>query len=224
MIKKSSSASIGLVVLIALANFVWGSVWIFHWKNTGELRSLNTASSDITHIFTQHLTVSAISIAVFLISIITLRSSFVKKMRMSVKGKRQCILMFVCLAVWVVISIYAMLTKHDKLTVGYSLFYYLIFIAFFEEFIFRDVLPELIRNERTILRYLLPNILFGAVHIFSYAGWGTISFSFVLRFLISQMWYYIGFGCLMQLIKEKSGTIWIPVLIHAVWDSLYILK
>ena len=92
------------------------------------------------------------------------------------------------------------------------------FYSFFEEFIFRDVLPELLQKEKTLVRYLIPNILFGAAHICNYAGWGTITPSLVLKYTTSQMWAFAAIGCLMQLIKEKSGTIWLPILIHAVWD------
>ena len=31
-------------------------------------------------------------------------------------------------------------------------------------------------------------------------------------------------GCVFQLLKEKSGTIWIPILLHALMDFSYVLK
>lgn len=30
-------------------------------------------------------------------------------------------------------------------------------------------------------------------------------------------------GCIFQYLKEKSGTIWIPVLVHAILDYMVVL-
>lgn len=35
---------------------------------------------------------------------------------------------------------------------------------------------------------------------------------------------YVFGGCLLQLLKEKSGSIWLPVLVHCLADYSIILK
>ena len=65
---------------------------------------------------------------------------------------------------------------------------------------------------------LVPNVLFAAMHLFSYSGWGTITVSYVLSFVTSQMLGLVAMGCLFQFLKEKSGSILIPVLVYAALD------
>jgi len=74
------------------------------------------------------------------------------------------------------------------------------------------------------LRYLLPNLFFALPHLFNYAGWGEISGEVLLTFLFSGLLGYIFSGCLLQLLKEKSGSIWLPVLLHCLLDYSVILK
>ena len=55
-------------------------------------------------------------------------------------------------------------------------------------------------------------------------GWQSITANQIVKFLTSQMLGYIAFTCIVQFLKEKSGTIWIPVLVHTIMDYLGILK
>ena len=57
----------------------------------------------------------------------------------------------------------------------------------------------------------------------SYASWGEITPVYVFSFITSQMLGLILTGCIFQYLKEKSGTIWIPVLVHAILDYMVVL-
>lgn len=81
----------------------------------------------------------------------------------------------------------------------------------------------LLRTEKSSLRYLIPNVLFATMHIFSYAGWGMITLHYLITFVFSQMLGLIAMGCIFQFLKEKSGTIWVPVLVHAILDFSVVL-
>ena len=99
-----------------------------------------------------------------------------------------------------------------------------VIVAFAEEFVIRDACTYFLRDASWPLRYLLPNLFFALPHLFNYAGWGEISGEVLLTFLFSGLLGYIFSGCLLQLLKEKSGSIWLPVLLHCLMDYSVILK
>lgn len=41
---------------------------------------------------------------------------------------------------------------------------------------------------------------------------------YVISFIRNDMIVLFFVGCMNQALKEKTGTIWIPVLLHAAWD------
>lgn len=123
----------------------------------------------------------------------------------------------------IVITFVALVMKEDKITVLYSLLYYTVFVAFTEEFVVRDVCVYLLRAENKWVHYLVPNLLFAGMHLFAYADWGKITLSYVISFVTSQMLGLVVIGCLFQFLKEKSGTIWVPVLVHAILDYSIVL-
>ena len=43
-------------------------------------------------------------------------------------------------------------------------------------------------------------------------------------FITSNMLGLVLTGCIFQYLKEKSGTIWIPVLVHAILDYMVVLN
>ncbi|MCR5279815.1 MAG: CPBP family intramembrane metalloprotease [Lachnospiraceae bacterium] len=139
-------------------------------------------------------------------------------MYLQVKGRWQWIGVCVLILCLVGILFYHLLTKEDRITSIFLLFYYVFFIAFSEEFVCRGACTYLLKNEKTIIRFLIPNLLFAAMHIFNYSGWEEMTGEFVLRFIRTDMAVIMCVGCLNQALKEKTGTIWIPVLLHAAWD------
>lgn len=92
------------------------------------------------------------------------------------------------------------------------------------EFLIRGICVYWLKDENNYIRYLVPNILFAAMHLFSYASWGEITPVYVFSFITSQMLGLILTGCIFQYLKEKSGTIWIPVLVHAILDYMVVLS
>ena len=122
-------------------------------------------------------------------------------------------------------ALYGLVTKQDKASVLISLLYYLVVVAFSEEFVIRDACTYLLRDSSWPLRYLLPNAIFALLHLFLYAEWGEIGAEVLIRFFTTGTFFgYVSMGCLFQLFKEKSGSIWLPVLLHGLMDYSVILK
>lgn len=138
-------------------------------------------------------------------------------------GKYQKTVVFILSLVLLTFTIYCLFRQENKIRVALCLLYYLVFIAFPEEFLCRDVLTYLLKNEKAIIRYCVPNLLFGLSHVFSYSGWEKITVDYLAHFMTSQLLGLFVSGCLFQFMKEKTRTIWIPVLIHGFLDYTSIL-
>ncbi|MCR4713056.1 MAG: CPBP family intramembrane metalloprotease [Treponemataceae bacterium] len=213
-----------LILLVTVLDAACSIPLIYWWKESGVLVPSTAASVNLLGIFVQNLVTSAFPILVLIVFLVILKRSFADEMYFKIKGKISVIVVLALAAILLGITIYCLFSKHDKITVLYNLFYYVFFIAFFEEFIFRDLFPFLLKNEKTLIRYLIPGIMFGLIHVFNYLGWQSITTNQVVQFITSQMLGYIAFSCVVQFLKEKSGTIWIPVLVHAIMDYSVVFK
>ena len=139
-------------------------------------------------------------------------------MYLKLEGKWQRISAAVLCAVILGITVYCMTVKEDKISVLFSLAFYLIPVSFSEEFICRDVSTYFLRDAEWPVRYLIPAACFSMLHIFSYSGWRQLTGTDIAVFFTRGFLGFFIFGCLMQLLKEKSGTIWLPVLLHGLMD------
>ena len=62
------------------------------------------------------------------------------------------------------------------------------------------------------------------MHIFSNALWENVTLDYFISFITSELLGYVAIGCMLQFLKDKGGTIWIPVLIHTIMDYSSVLK
>ncbi len=213
-----------LVLAICTVMFLSGPVYLY-WRSTkGELLSVQNASDDILAISYQTFVTILFPIVLFVLFVFLLKKEFPSRMYFNLKGKWQRIsVAILCFAI-LGITIYCLITKTDNLTILFNLVYYVVAVAFVEEFVVRDVCTDLLRSYTWPIRYLVPNICFAFMHIFSYAHFQPITGSFLLHFVTSGINGLVFMGCVFQLLKEKSGTIWIPILLHALMDFSYVLK
>lgn len=220
--KASSKGKFALkilaVFLICAADMLFAAWVIYAEKQKGTLLSVRAASSHLPQLFAQNLLTSAVPAFLVFLALVFCKKRFVQAMQLTVpKGKTRKIAVLL-LFLLLIVTAAALIVKPDKITVLYNLFYYTVFIAFCEEFVVRGVCVGLLRDEPAAVRYLVPNILFAAMHVFAYADFGAIIASYLARFVCSQMAGLVAMGCLFQYLKEKSGSLWIPVLVHAVLD------
>ena len=194
--KASSKGKFALkilaVFLICAADMLFAAWVIYAEKQKGTLLSVRAASPHLPQLFAQNLLTSAVPAFLVFLALVFCKKRFVQAMQLTVpKGKTRKIAVLL-LFLLLIVTAAALIVKPDKITVLYSLFYYTVFIAFCEEFVVRGV--------------------------FAYADFGAITASYLVRFVCSQMAGLVAMGCLFQYLKEKSGSLWIPVLVHAVLD------
>lgn len=214
----SLSDRILIILLICAAGITW-TIWlIYSWSGKGVLIPSSNASDAPGTALLQAVIFDAVPLILFIVLIAVLRKRFAEEMYLRITGKKQWIITAVLAAGLLGMTAAALCVKQDKVLVIYSLLYYTLFIAAAEEFTVRGFCVWLLKDERAILRYLLPNILFAALHFFAYANWGEITAGYALHFFSSQFWGLVAIGCVFQLLKEKTGTLWVPILLHAIWD------
>ena len=154
-----------------------------------------------------------------------LKKDFSSALYFRLRGKWQRAAAAILIAAILEYALYGLVTKQDKASVLISLLYYLVVVAFSEEFVIRDACTYLLRDSSWPLRYLLPNAIFALLHLFLYAEWGEIGAEVLIRFFTTGTFFgYVSMGCLFQLFKEKSGSLWLPVLLHGLMDYSVILK
>ena len=207
-----------LILLICSADIAWGAWLIYRWQEAGTMISVRDASSAFGTALLQQLILAAAPILLLVIVWAVLKDRFAAKMALKLSGKKQWAIVLVLIGVLLCETIVALILKGDPGTVLYSLLYYTVFIAFTEEFVIRGVCVGLLKEEKVWLRYLWPNCLFAAMHFFAYANWGELTASYALRFFTGSFLGLVAAGCLFQLLKEKTGTLWVPILVHAAMD------
>ena len=213
-----------LIFLVCAADILWSAGFIYLWKTEGVALSVKEASANIPGIFAQNLIVEAVPILLFFLFLFRLGKNFQTEMYLRITGKMQKRTIGILSGILLVLALWCLVTKADKVTVLYNLLYYTVFIAFAEEFVVRGICVYLVRDEKSYIRYLAPNLLFAAMHLFSYANWGAITVPYVISFVSSELLGLLTMGCIFQFLKEKSGTLWTAVLVHAILDYSVVLS
>lgn len=212
------------IAAICAAYILWAAAFIYKWKQDGSLVSVRNAADNLPTLFQQNVITVLIPILLFFIFLIRLKKAFKREMYFGITGKIQIMIIALLCSALAGITFYCFAVKQNKVTVLYHLLYYFIFISLTEEFVIRGVCAYLVRDYSWRVRYLAPNFCFAIMHIFSYADWGVLTPGYILQFVSSDLLGLMAIGCFFQLLKEKSGTIWIPVLIHALLDYSVVLN
>lgn len=102
----------------------------------------------------------------------------------------------------------------------YNFIKYLFFIALGEEIIFRGIMYNVIKQVSSRNATLISGACFGLMHVLSIYWYGG-STSAILMWVVSELVGGILAGGYFIFLYEISGTIFLPVLIHAILDYPY---
>ncbi len=223
--KAQKWKNVSVVIVVIGLELLFGPGLLYLIKNNGfEIYSASLASQYPGKILLQWGVLSIYPAILVLAAWLRRKSEFVQDIGLKISKKQQKILVLAMSAVLLVMSIAAIAKTGDILLIVLNLVFYLAVVSFAEEFILRGVCPLLLRDFPKLVIYLLPNILFAGLHIFAYNGFQPLSMEYVIHFLSSQMLGLVVSGMAFQLIKDYTGTLWIPILLHAILDFSSVLS
>ncbi|NMF07782.1 CPBP family intramembrane glutamic endopeptidase [Clostridium beijerinckii] len=109
---------------------------------------------------------------------------------------------------------------HNDFTITgvYKFFFYLVVVAFGEEFIFRGFVYNRLKCNSTTVAIILSGILWGTLHAIMPSILNNSSIGQLLLSMSNEIGSGILMGWYFIYIQEKSKTLWIPILIHAILD------
>lgn len=191
---------------------------------SGTVISVRQAAAQPAAFLLQCLRECLLPAALLLLFAVLLKKDFASALYFRLRGKWQRTAAAILAAAILGFTLYGLVAKPNEASILVSLLYYLVVIAFSEEFVTRDACTWFLRDSSWPLRYLLPNGIFALLHLFLYAEWGEIGAEVLIRFFTTGTFFgYVSMGCLFQFFKEKSGSIWLPVLLHGLMDYSVIL-
>jgi len=198
---------------------------LYRGVRSGSVLSVRHAAAQPMLFLLQCLRECLLPAALLLLFAVLLKKDFSSALYFRLRGKWQRTAAAILAAAILGFTLYGLAAKPNKASILVSLLYYLVVIAFSEEFVIRDACTYFLRDSSWPLRYLLPNGIFALLHLFLFAEWGEIGAEVLIRFFTTGTFFgYLSMGCLFQLFKEKSGSLWLPVLLHGLMDYSVILK
>ncbi len=220
--KRSPKTNLVRGILLTLAacgmDFLIVALVLRPKVQSSELIPVSRASENLLLAFEQGFVPFLYPLGLLGLFALSLKKDFPARMFFTLEGKWQRITALLLGAAIGGIAVTCLIVKADRAAVLYSLIYYTVFIGFAEEFVCRDVCTDFLRDAKWPVRYLVPNLCFALLHLFQRTGWGAVGGADLLRFLTRDVLGLAAGGCLFQLLKEKSGSIWLPVLLHALMD------
>ncbi len=216
--KKKQIINILLAISVCAAEFAVTALYLYPLVLSGDAVAASKASEDLPGILKQGFVLLLFPLLLFILFASMLKKDFAEKMYLKLEGKWQRISAAALCLITLVITAYCLTVKEDRISVLFALPYYFILVAFSEEFVCRDVCTYFLRDAKWPVRYLVPGICFSMLHLFSYSGWRSLTGTDITAFFSGGFLGFVAFGCLMQYLKEKSGTIWLPVLLHGLLD------
>ena len=168
--------------------------------------------------FLQHLMLFLYPAVLMIVLATVLKKDFFREMGLTVKGMLPWVWTLLLVGVLLFFAQTIGERSHAPELAFYNLAYYVVFVGFSEEFIYRGVCSWLLKEFPWQIRYLLPSFLFALAHLLAFSNFNLISMALLLRFLVSECAYLMGAGCCLQLLRDRTGTLWIPILLHALLD------
>lgn len=223
----SKPMRLAAVFLISAAFALLGPgllAWIAQHVDASFPYSIQQASQHLLPLFLQHLLLSLFPIALMVLSALVLKKDFGAVLGLRLKGPGQITAVSILAGILGLMTLFGIVYSGDMVGTLYSLLFYLVVVAFEEEFIFRGLFGALLKDFSAPVRYLLPNTLFALPHIFGYAQFGPLNGQLLFSFVTTQLLGFVVIACFFQFLKEKSGTLWVPILVHACCNFVSIFE
>ena len=225
MREKTKSSALVSVLIVAGLELLLGPILLYVLKAEGViLYSATQASRYPVQLLSQWGLLCIYPAVLFLLIWKRRNWSFRKDMYLERPNKKQWRIIGGLLAVLAFLAAAAVVRTGDPLLVGMNLFYYLVVVAFAEEFILRGLCPYILRNFSMPVVYLLPSVLYALMHLFAYSSFEGVDLAYLGYFLTHHFLGLVFSGICFQIAKEYTRSLWTPILLHAVLDFSILLN
>ena len=212
-------AVLGILIFYLL---VTGFVLVAISKN-GRYLSVSESAQFPGGFLLQSLFVSAVPILLLAVCAACMKKDFAGLLYLRIRGKTQILGTVGLAAILSGMTVLGFVVNQSWATALLGLHFYLVVVAFPEELIWRGVCAHLLREESRVCRFLVPNLCFALGHIFN-LGFPALRIELLPSFFLVTVPVFTVLGCLFQYLKEKTGTLWIPVLLHAIIDYRFVFQ
>ena len=211
-----------LAIAYALIQYLWAVVITVYYRRSGMLEYVTSPDGYIP-LFFANLTLSVPMLLVFLGAFARYRRHFGTEMDY-VKTDRYALTLILTTIYTFMLPLSVVLSEVP--TKGaYAWFYYIFFIAFFEEFLYRGLVPNLMErsNFPKWLKFTLPALLYGLYQTALPLGRSGLNISVFISALPDIIFSLVMHNVLLSA-KKWSGAMWLPIIIHAILElALYLL-
>lgn len=135
------------------AEFLIAAAYLYPRGLRGELLSVRQVSSNPTETLMQSAISFLVPAVLLVLLVFLLKKDFASQLCLKLKGRWQIILTGILCTAILGITVYCLIVKADKGSILFALLYYLVFIAFAEEFVYRDVCTWFLRERSWPVRY-----------------------------------------------------------------------
>ena len=217
--KAFKMKKIGLVLLITALDLLFGPFLLVVLGRMGyPTYSVTEFEQYPGKVLLQTALLSTYFLILFLIFRSVLKEKFSKAMGLRAETSLQ-IQWLALMGILLVIAAAVGIRRTEKpIQILYGLFYFVFAVGFTEEFLIRGVCVYLLKDFSWQVKYLLPSFLFAMLHIFAYAGFAPLTLDLFKEFAVNQLWTLMASGCCLQLLKDRTGTLWVPILVHGLMD------
>ncbi len=208
-----------LAVAYALIQYLWAVVVTIYYRRQGILEYVTSPEGYIP-LFLVNLLLSLPMLLVFIGASVRYRRRFGSEMDY-VKTDRYLLTLILTTLYTFMLPLSVVLSATP--TKGaYAWFYYLFFVAFFEEFLYRGLVPHLVERSSfpPCLKYTVPALLYGLYQTAIPLGRSGLDWSVFLSSL-PHIVMSVAVHYLLYAAKKWSGAMWLPILIHAIIDLTF---
>ncbi len=220
--KKKDNIYALLGILYAGLQYFWTYFLSAYLKKIGTLSRI-TSHLGYLPAFIFNLIIALPMMIVFIGTVIRYKRDFDDKM-MYIKTDRYILTLILTMILALMLPMATRLDVTPKRG-AFAWVYYLIFIAFFEEFLYRGLVPTLMDRSSfsAIIKAIIPAIIYGIYQsALPFAQYG-VSLD-TLRLIIPDVLWSTVFHFALMGMKKWTGAMWLPIIVHAIIDlSLYFI-
>ncbi|MGN1163875.1 MAG: type II CAAX prenyl endopeptidase Rce1 family protein [Candidatus Ornithospirochaeta sp.] len=218
--RKNTYAILG--ICYTFMQYFWTFFVSIYLRNRGTLSEI-TSPLGFIPVFLFNLLIAIPMIAVLIGTIIRYKRDFDDKLNY-IKTDRYLITLILTTLYALMLPLSTRVAKTPR-TGAFAWFYYLFFIAFLEEFLYRGLVPNLMERSSfpKALKALVPALLYGIYQSALPFAQHGISLDTLIGILPDMVWSVV-FHFVLMAMKKWTGAMWLPIIVHAIFDlSLYLM-